>query len=662
MGSWWRSEEMVYISLIVTEEAAISCIRELGTLGCIHADSTSGSGAYILENLENKLDTFEQQLRGLVDYNSQLSEQYTRKVEYHHLLVQAHRIIRASVVNPLLTLEHGDGATSGYQDSVLGSATDSSDLVMSFSNVSGVIKTQDRSRFERMLFRSTRGNCYVRFAPLSAQSVANDADGNVIEKLCFVVFYKSATIETKIIRICDAFEALHRAHLILNLPQNALIERVNGKWPTPPTHFVVNKYTYAYQEFVNTFGVPRYREANPALFTAATFPFLFGIMYGDIGHGVILTVAALYLVLTESKVKNNRSMDEMVKAVYSARFMLLGMGCCAVYAGLIYNDYFSLGLNLFGTRYTFKKSEDELYGNPDTVYPVGLDPVWHVSDNSLQFFNGMKMKMSVILGIAQMTIGIMLRGINSFYLTGYGLDFLAEFLPMIIFDVGFFGYMVLLIFIKWGNFGACNLSTANFCYTPLGDKCDADTPLPPDLITTLINIVLKPGQVDDPMYPGQEGVQTFLLLVSFITVPWLLCVKPYVLYKQHKAEKLEGSAHGAGMTTHCTGLVILSSAPAVGHHGDGEEFQLGEIIVHQGIETIEFVLGMVSNTASYLRLWALSLAHTELAEVFWEKVMVGAIEGGNPVGIFFQNKFYKGDGIRFVPFDFMEILSRSNID
>jgi V-type H+-transporting ATPase subunit a len=55
------------------------------------------------------------------------------------------------------------------------------------------------------------------------------------------------------------------------------------------------------QEFVDTYGVPRYREINPALYTSATFPFLFGIMYADIGHGSCLTIAALYLVLTEKK-------------------------------------------------------------------------------------------------------------------------------------------------------------------------------------------------------------------------------------------------------------------------------------------------------------------------------------------------------------------------
>lgn len=52
---------------------------------------------------------------------------------------------------------------------------------------------------------------------------------------------------------------------------------------------------------MNTYGVPRYKEINPGTFTIVTFPFLFGVMFGDMAHGGLLFLFGLYLLYMNGK-------------------------------------------------------------------------------------------------------------------------------------------------------------------------------------------------------------------------------------------------------------------------------------------------------------------------------------------------------------------------
>lgn len=47
------------------------------------------------------------------------------------------------------------------------------------------------------------------------------------------------------------------------------------------------------------------------------------------------------------------------------------------------------------------------------TYPFGVDPAWHGSRSELPFLNSLKMKMSILLGVAQMNLGIILSYCNA---------------------------------------------------------------------------------------------------------------------------------------------------------------------------------------------------------------------------------------------------------
>lgn len=83
-------------------------------------------------------------------------------------------------------------------------------------------------------------------------------------------------------------------------------------------------------------------------------------------------------------------------------------------------------------------SVDDFDGSP---YPYGVDPAWYHTTNELAFFNSMKMKLAVTLGVTQMTFGICLGAFNDVYFKDY-LAIFFEFIPRMIFILATFGYMV----------------------------------------------------------------------------------------------------------------------------------------------------------------------------------------------------------------------------
>lgn len=512
---------------------------------------------------------------------------------------------------------------------------------------------------------------------------------------------------------------------------------------TPPTWIPVTNFTSGFQALVNTYGTPRYREANPGAFCCIFFPFLFGIMFGDFGHGLMLAMFGYFLVGKEKEWGSGAGLNDMVQMCYGGRYIILLNGLFGAYVGFLYNEAFAFPMNWFGGSRWYNEEDPsepcEVLEDGtvptcalDDPYPMGIDPIWHYTANKITFFNSFKMKISIIVGVIQMTVGICLSLLNHLEYKDYKRVFF-EYLPEMIFFEGIFGYLVFTIFYKW---------TVDW-NGEVGVPGNPGPQAAPSLLTLLINMFMAPttpidvplygiqcytdcgaaaascgvstiaaacpttcGVSDDPdtLTPAtgdvneykvcfsetQLSVQFALLIAAFVSVPFLLIPIPFIELAEHNAEKAKHAYEHLDEEK-------PAETPADAGDDDGHgEFSFGDAFIHQAIHTIEFVLGSISNTASYLRLWALSLAHSQLAELFkdmilrdigmktplpapfnglamwfafaaWGVISLVVLMVMENLSSFlhalrlqwveFQNKFFYGDGHKYSPFTFDVILA-----
>lgn len=494
--------------------------------------------------------------------------------------------------------------------------------------VAGVINRERVFAFERMLWRISRGNVFLRRSDLD-EPLNDPSTGHPIYKTVFVAFFQGEQLKNRIKKVCTGFHASmypcpsahtereemvkgvrtrledlklvlsqtedHRSRVLATVSKNLpswsiMVKKMKAIYHTlnlfnmdvtkkcligecwvptkdlpvvqkalsdgsaavgstipsflnvidtneqPPTFNRTNKFTRGFQNLIDAYGVASYREVNPALYTCITFPFLFAVMFGDLGHGFILTLFGGWMCMYERSLSRKKG-GEIWNIFFGGRYIILLMGLFSCYTGFIYNDVFSKSMNLFGSTWTIRYNTSTVIDNKqgltlnptyhvEGIYPLGLDPIWQMADNKIIFLNTYKMKLSIITGVIHMVFGVCMSVINFVKFKRISSIFL-EFVPQILFLLLLFGYMVFMMFYKFIAFSA---------------KTDtlADSPgCAPSVLIMFINMMLfkhtPPFEgCKEYMFDSQPDVQQVFVMIALICIPWMLLGKPLYVMSTRK--------------------------------------------------------------------------------------------------------------------------------
>lgn len=167
-------------------------------------------------------------------------------------------------------------------------------------------------------------------------------------------------------------------------------------------------------------GPPRYGEIDPTLVISFTFPFFYGMMFGDVGHGIVLSLFGLLLIYRRAP-----------SLVRWGQLLLLS-GISATIFGLIIGEAFGLEIASFVPA----------FGQPLVEFVERVHAIPSINVASLKLF----LKISILLGIGHIFIGNFIKIVNDLRSRAY-VETITEDIPHTIMYSGF----VLLIFAFLGT-------------------------------------------------------------------------------------------------------------------------------------------------------------------------------------------------------------------
>lgn len=129
------------------------------------------------------------------------------------------------------------------------------------------------------------------------------------------------------------FDKLDEVSVVIQPPDTD--ERLNI-----PVKLRNNKLTQPFSMFVEMYGLPSYNGINPTAFVAVTYTLLFGIMFGDLGQGIVLSLVGLII----AKKTGNMLGKIMERIGISSAFFGLIFGSCFGYEHALDPLYHAIGL------------------------------------------------------------------------------------------------------------------------------------------------------------------------------------------------------------------------------------------------------------------------------------------------------------------------------